>query len=169
MKNVVIIGVGEVVEQVPADLDTASSPLDLMTAAALQALSDAGDEKLKDNLDTIAVIRTTSDSGANLKSPLGDPDNYPRSVAHHLGINPEHAIYSHVSGHTPQALINQFSGEIRKGEKEAVLIVGAEAVANQKALKKSGIKADWRNDISGQMHDQGPDGYVTVDISQMYN
>ncbi len=169
MNNIVIVGVGEVVEQVPEDLETASSPLELMVAAALKALNDAGKQELKDVVDTIAVIRTTSDSGATLKSPFGDPDNYPRSVAHHLGINPENAIYSRVSGHTPQALINQFSAEIRKGEKEAVLIVGAEAVANQKALKKSGIKTDWRNDIAGQMHDQGPDGYVTVDISQMYN
>jgi len=169
MNNVVIVGVGEIVEQVPAALEKASSPLDLMVAAALKALGDTGKQEIKDAVDTIAVVRTTSDSGAALKSPFGDPDNYPRSVAHHLGINPENAIYSHVSGHTPQVLINQFSGDIRKGEKEAVLIVGAEAVANQKALKKAAIKTDWRNDITGQMHDQGPDGYVTLDISQMYN
>lgn len=169
MNNVVIVGIGEVVQQIPDDLETASSPLDLMVAAATQALGDTGSGNLKESLDTIAVVRTTSDSGASLKSPFGDPDNYPRSVAHHLGINPENAIYSHVSGHTPQVLINKFSGDIRKGNKEAVLIVGAEAVANQKALKRAGLKTDWRNDITGEMHDQGPDGYVTVDISQMYN
>lgn len=169
MHNVVIVGVGEIVEQVPENLEQTSSPPDLMVGAAKAALDNCGNEELKSTLDTIAVVRTTSDSGATLKSPFGDPDNYPRSVAHHIGADPEHAIYSNVSGHTPQALVNQFSSEIRKGLKDAVLIVGAEAVANQKALKKSKVKTNWRNDISGPMHDQGPDGYVTVHVSQMYN
>lgn len=169
MKNVVIVGVGEVVEQVKENLDTASSPLDLMLKASQRALDDSGVKGLKKALDTIAVIRTTSDSGAPLKSPFGDPANYPRSIAEAFGISPEHAIYSSVSGHTPQVLVSQFSGEIRRGEKDAVLIVCGEATANQKAMKKAKVKADWRNDISGPMDDRGADGYSLLDISQMYN
>ncbi len=169
MHNVVIVGVGEVVKQVPEDLEAAASPLDLMVAAAESALENSGSAKLKSAVDTIAVVRTTSDSAGTLKSPFGDPANYPRSVAHHLGADPQHAIYSNASGHTPQSLVNKFSDEIRKGLKEAVLIVGAEAVANQKALKKAKVKTNWRNDITGPLHDHGPDAYVTLHVSQMYN
>ena len=169
MNRVVIVGVGEVVEQVRADLESAASPLDLMVRAAEAALSDAGTSDCKTALDTIAVIRTTSDMAAQLKSPFGDPENYPVSVARRLGIAPDDAIYTIGGGHAPQALVNDFSDEIRTGKREAILLVGAEAVANQKALLNSGIKADWRNDISGMMHDQGADGYKTLDISQLYN
>ena len=169
MHNVVIVGVGEIVEQVPYALENAASPLDLMVAAAKSALSNSGADALNSALDTIAVVRTTSDSAASLKSPFGDPDNYPRSVAHHLGANPEHAYYSNASGHTPQSLVNKFSQEIRKGQKDAVLIVGAEAGANQKALKKHKVKANWRNNITGPLDDAGADAYVTLHVSQMYN
>jgi len=169
MHNVVIIGVGEVVEQVPENLDKAASPLDLMVAAAKSALENSGVKNLKSALDTIAVVRTTSESAGTLKSPFGDADNYPRSVAHHIGADPEHAYYSKLGGNTPQSLVNKFSKEIRKGQKEAVLIVGSEAVANQKALKKAKIKANWRNDITGSLDDAGADAYSTIHISQMYN
>lgn len=169
MKNVVIVGIGEVVEQVPKDLDLAASPLDLMVKASKKALDDAKAANIGKTLDTIAVIRTTSDSGGILKSPFGDPDNYPRSVAKHLGVSPETAVYSQASGHTPQALINHYATQISTGECEAVMIVGAEAVANQKALKRGKVKTNWRNDITGQLDDHGPDAYQSVDISQFYN
>ena len=39
MKKVVIVGVGELVQQVPEDLNAAFSPLDLMERAARMALS----------------------------------------------------------------------------------------------------------------------------------
>lgn len=169
MNNVVIVGVGEIVEPVAENLGSASSPLDLMVAAAQKAITDTNADTLKDTLDTLAVVRTTSDSSGSLKSPFGDPDNYPRSVAHHLGANPEDAFYSGASGHTPQALINEFSIDIQQGKRDAVLLVGGEAIANQKALKKAKIKADWSHSITGQLRDYGPDGYITLHVSQMHN
>ena len=42
MKKVVIVGVGELVQQVPEDLNTAFSPLDFMERAARMALKDTG-------------------------------------------------------------------------------------------------------------------------------
>ena len=75
MKNVVIVGVGELVQQVPEDLNTAFSPLDLMERAARMALKDTGAKSLASEIDTLAVVRTFSDSGAPLKSPFGDAVN----------------------------------------------------------------------------------------------
>lgn len=169
MKNIVIVGVGEVVEQVPDDLQTASSPLDLMVAASKKALGDTQGKNIGKTLDTIAVLRTTSDSGGTLKSPFGDPDNYPRSIAKHLGISPETAVYSQASGHTPQALVNSYATKIANDECGAVMIVAAEATANQKALKRAKVKTNWRNDVSGRLDDHGPDAYLSLDISQFYN
>jgi len=104
MKNVVIVGVGELVQQVPENLDEAYSPLDLMENAARLALEDTGASSLATQIDTLAVVRTFSDSGAPLKSPFGDPVNPPRSLASRLDINPEMAVYGELGGQTPQAL-----------------------------------------------------------------
>ena len=64
MRNIVLVGVGEVVEQVPDDLAHASSPADMMQRAALAALNDAGGKsgakKIASIIDTIAVVRTNS-------------------------------------------------------------------------------------------------------------
>ena len=90
MRNVVLVGIGEVVEQVPDDLTQVSSPADMMQRAAQEALKDAGGKTGAKNIasiiDTIAVVRTNSDSGAQLKSPFGDPDNYPQVIGGRLGI-----------------------------------------------------------------------------------
>lgn len=169
MENIVIVGVGEVVEQVPESLETASSPLDLMVAASKKALQNAHSAGITDELDTVAVVRTTSDSGGMLKSPFGDPENYPRSIAQQLGFSPKTAVYSPASGQSPQVLVNTYSTKISTGECEAVMIVAAEAVANQKALKRAKVKTNWRNDVSGQLENLGPDGFVTLDVSQLFN
>jgi len=75
MNNIILTGVGEVVEQVPNDLETASSPLDLMEHAVKRAFADSEAANLQNHINTIAVVRTFSESGAQLKSPFGDPVN----------------------------------------------------------------------------------------------
>lgn len=99
MINVIIVGVGEVTEAVPENLEQASSPLDLMEKACKAACQDTGRDDIKKAIDTLAVIRTFSDTTATLKSKFGDPVNVPRSVAKRLGVNPENAV-------TPRAADN---------------------------------------------------------------
>ena len=169
MRNVVIVGVGELVEAVPENLETASSPLDLIEKAAIAALSDTGVENVKDTIGTVAVVRTFSDSTLAKKSPFGDPENFPRSVSKRLGINPEHAIYSTVGGQSPQDLVNEFSTAISQGDRDVVLLVGAEALANQKALKRAKVKADWRDTAQGQVDDRPANVSDILDIEQINN
>ncbi len=170
MKNVVIVGVGELVQQVPEDLNTAFSPLDLMERAARMALKDTGAKSLASEIDTLAVVRTFSDSGAPLKSPFGDAVNPPRSIAKRLDIDPETAVYSELGGHTPQAFVNEFATKIASGLSSIVLLVGAEALANQKALRRAKYKADWSDDIDGQIDNRlGNSLTDTVDIEQVPN
>ena len=169
MNKVVIVGVGEVVEQVPSDLTTASSPLDLMEKAVRAALSDTGDAKTGGAIDTIAAVRTFSESGAQLKSPFGDPVNLPRSICQRTGISPEHAVYSCSGGQVPQQLVNEFADKISMGECSAVLLVGGEALANQKALKKAKIKADWSDDVDGPSERRHPEITNMFDIAHLQN
>ena len=170
MINVVIVGVGELVQQVPEDLNAAFSPLDLMERAARMALKDTGAKSLASEIDTLAVVRTFSDSGAPLKSPFGDAVNPPRSIAKRLDIDPETAVYSELGGHTPQAFVNEFATKIASGLSSIVLLVGAEALANQKALRRAKYKADWSDDIDGQIDNRlGNSLTDTVDIEQVPN
>ena len=169
MKRVVIVGVAEIVEQVPDNLETASSPLDLMEQAVRAALSDTGLEDVGAHLDTIATVRTFSESGAQLISPFGDPVNLPRAICKRADINPEHAVYSCSGGQVPQQLVNEFAELISTGERDAVLLVGGEALANQKALKKAKVKADWKDDTEGPSERRHPEITNMFDIGHLQN
>lgn len=169
MINVIIVGVGEVTEAVPENLEQASSPLDLMEKACIAACQDTGRDDIKKAIDTLAVIRTFSDTTATLKSKFGDPVNVPRSVAKRLGASPENAVYSKSGGQSPQDFVNEFSTKIVNGECEAVLIVGAEALANQKALMRAKVKADWSDNTDGPVDDRGADMSATLDAEQLNN
>jgi len=169
MKNVVIVGVGELVEAVPENLETASSPLDLLEKAAKIAFADTDAENIKHEIDTIAAVRTFSDSTPAQKSPFGDPENLPRSVCNRLNIDPQHAIYSSAGGQTPQQLVNEFSTDIAHGDRDVVLLVGVEALANQKALKRAKIKVDWSDDATGQVDDRPAKIADILDIEQVNN
>jgi acetyl-CoA C-acetyltransferase len=181
MEQVVIIGVGEVVEQVPSDLSQVSSPMDLMEKAAHNALVDAigdqGDESaagaLIEALDAIALVRTFSDSGGALKSPYGDPDSPPLALASRIGLHPKEAVYSSVGGQSPQQLVNEFSGKIASGAVSGVLIAGSEALANQKALRRAKAEADWseplKDDFGITVQDRRGKAGETLDYEQLAN
>jgi len=170
MNTVVIVGIGELVQHVPKNLKAALSPLDLMEKATRLALEDTGVNGLASKVDTLAVVRTFSDSGAPLKSPFGDPINPPRSIAKRLGVNPETAIYGELGGHTPQSFINEFSTKIASGFSEVVMLVGAEALANQKALRRAKMKVDWTDDTDGLVENRlGNSITNTIDIEQFPN
>ena len=164
-----MVGVGEVVQQVPEDLAKAASPADLMEEAAQKAIDDTGASNLAAVIDTIAVIRTNSDSGAQLKSPFGNPENYPRVVGNRLGLSPTEAVYSAAGGQAPQSLVNEFASKISRGESNVVLLVGAEAIANQKAMRRAKVKADWREDADGSLDNRPTEISDILDIGQMSN
>ena len=174
MAQPVIVGIGEIMQPVPEDLAQAQTPVSLMTQAAQKALADAGSdtadlEKIGAAIDTLAVVRCFSDSGAPLKSPFGDPENYPDAIAKRLGIDPQHAIYATSGGQTPQALVNEFARKITQGQHEVVLLVGGEALANQKALLKAGHTADWREPSTDPFEDRDAGIAETLDEGQFLN
>jgi len=129
----VLVGVGQVTERDP-DLDTASSPLDLMEQAALLATEDAdlSREKLA-HLDALVVMETFREYTRNP----------PESLAARLGAQQASAWLMCHGGNGPQFLVNYFSEEISKGNMRFVLLAGAEAMDTARRLTKSGNKPNW--------------------------
>lgn len=137
----VIIGVGE------ASLKTVArdwpSPRELAGAAIRQALADTGEaEAVAAAIDTIAAIRTFEDSGLSMGT--GSPDNVPEAFGAAAGINAARLIYADIGGQSPQAMVNELAGEIRRGETQVAIIVAAEANGTAKRARKAGVELDWK-------------------------
>ncbi len=137
----VIIGVGE------ASRKTVSgewpSPRELAGAAIKVALADTGQSPLvAAAIDTIAAIRTFEDSGVSLGT--GSPDNAPEAFGAAGGISAPRLIYADVGGQSPQAMLNELAGDIRRGTCEVAVLVAAEATGTAKRARKAGVTLDWR-------------------------
>lgn len=137
----VIVGAGE------ASRKTVSrewpSPRELAGAAIKAALADCGQgEAVAAAVDTIAAIRTFEDSGVSMGT--GSPDNVPEAFGAAGGISASRLIYADVGGQSPQAMVNELAGAIRRGEIEVAVIVGAEANGTAKRARKAGVELDWR-------------------------
>lgn len=147
----VLVGVAQFTDRTrpPAD---AGSPLDLLAAVGAAALVDSGGRLRGDGgiaLDTVAVIRLFADSSPAFASPFGNYPNLPKSLANRLGATPATVLYGPVGGNTPQMLINLMAERIARGEADAVLIAGAEALRTQANAVKSGVALDWSDDPGG--------------------
>lgn len=137
----VIIGVGEASRKtVPGEWP---SPRELAGAAIKMALADTGKAgAVAAAIDTIAAIRTFEDSGVSMGT--GSPDNVAEAFGTAGGISAARLIYADVGGQSPQAMVNELAGEIRRGETGLAIIVAAEATGTAKRARKAGVELDWR-------------------------
>ena len=138
-----IIGVGQVTEPVPTDLNKISSNADLAALASNAAMADAKNLSLAAHIDTIAFNRIFADSMPNYIAPFGGPTNLPRALAKRIDANPQRAVYPKVGGNTPQELVNTFAETLANGESKLVLLAGAEVSKNIRAALKQGVSLDW--------------------------
>jgi acetyl-CoA C-acetyltransferase len=137
----VIIGVGEASRKTVRG--EWPSPRELAGAAIRAALADTGQaDAVAAAIDTIAAIRTFEDSGVSMGT--GSPDNVPQAFGATGGVSTARLIYADVGGQSPQALVNELAGSIRRGETDVALIVGAEANGTAKRARKAGLELDWR-------------------------
>jgi acetyl-CoA C-acetyltransferase len=70
-------------------------------------------------------------------------------VAQRLGLNAARHIYSHRGGNMPQVLLNQFAESIARGEMNAVLLCGGEALRTQHGLERTGAAGVWNEEPGG--------------------
>lgn len=146
----VLVAAGQYVER-EASLN---SPMELAASAAKAALQDA---KLEDAsaIDTIAVVRLFSDSAPNWHTSFGRSNNPPQSIANRIEAKPAHCIYSEVSGTQPVSLLLEMCAAIARGEKSLAMIVGVEAIANQRYGDRNKLSADWSEELSEELDDRG--------------
>mgnify|MGYP000027917245 CR=1 FL=1 len=89
--------------------------------------------------DTIGVVGFTIDApgtAARLKPPrMSDP---PAALAQDLGASPRTAMYTHMGGNSPQALVNWASERIANGEADLVVLAGAEFLGSLMKTMTSG-------------------------------
>jgi acetyl-CoA C-acetyltransferase len=146
----VLVGAGQITQREP-DPAKAMSPMDLTAAAARAAAEDSGaDQALLEALDTIVLLRSFSDTSWRFKSPFGGPSNPPKSLANRLGAgNANRLIYTHPGGNMPQWSINRLSEMVTRGEVEAAMVIGGEALGTQKAAQRAGLDLNWNEDAGG--------------------
>ena len=154
----VLVGVGQVTQR-EADPRAALQPLDLMAAAARQAADDSGvGAHLLQALDNVTVIRLFADTSPRFACPFGGSSNPPASVAARIGATQaRQLVYTHPGGNMPQWCLNRLGEAIARGEIGAALVVGAEALATQKAAQRAKIALDWRGTPGGSHETWGVD------------
>jgi acetyl-CoA C-acetyltransferase len=118
----------------PADApDGAPEPLVMWEEMARAAAVDAGTPDALAALESIDVVYSQS----------WQYDDPTARLAERLGAAPARQHYSGIGGSVPQVLAATVAAEIGAGALDLGLIVGAEALATVRRLKKAGQKPQW--------------------------
>ncbi|MEH6403942.1 MAG: acetyl-CoA acetyltransferase [Sneathiella sp.] len=154
----ILVGCGQITQREP-DPKLALSPIELTANAAREASIDSGaGEALLNALDTIVVIRGFSDTSWRFVCPFGKYKNPPLSLANRLQTTPaKRLVYTHSGGNMPQWSVNRLFEMITRGEVEAALVCGGEALSTQKAAQRAKIDLDWSEDPGGSFDQWGVD------------
>lgn len=113
--------------------DGAPEPLDMWERVARAAAEDAGVPGAVESVDSLQVVYTQS---WNYDDPAA-------RLAERLRATPADAFYSGIGGTTPQVLVDKVGEAMLAGTSELALVVGAEALATRRQLKKAGGKPQW--------------------------
>jgi acetyl-CoA C-acetyltransferase len=100
---------------------------------ATAAAADAGVPDLLRQLDSVQIVYCQS----------WQYDEPVTRLCERIGASPRHSLYSGIGGTTPQVLVNDVAEAMLRGELDTALVVGAEALATKRALKKAGEKPAW--------------------------
>ncbi len=111
----------------------APHPLYQNIEVANDAVADCENAAIIDCIDELDVVRSLS----------WHYDNLPGSIATALGLKAGERKLSGMSGTSPQRFVCDAAEKILRGERRAVLVTGAEALATRKRAKKDGRRLDW--------------------------
>lgn len=152
----IIVGVGQFTEQLKSPSYKALSAPDIAAEASLSAIRDAASVgNLLPHIDAIFTTRTFEDSNPMRAQPFGKSNNFPRSVAQRVGINPKKAIWGQGGGDSPQKLVNEVCSRLATGEFRVVLVTGAENISTARWLQSEGKQADWSESVEGEVENRG--------------
>ncbi len=152
----VIVGVGQAAERIDDAYYRAMSGVELAAAGARAALDDCGADvaKVAALIDTVAGVRQFEISGP-AEPVLGKSNNYPRSVANRIGVDPARAILEVVGGQGPQHLINELAGQIAAGRSEVALVFGSDATSTTRYFAGEDNRPDFSETVDGSLEDRG--------------
>ena len=112
----------------------APEPLDMWERVARSAAADArANGDVLSGLDSIDVVFCQT----------WQYDDPPGRLCERLAVAPKRRHYSGIGGTTPQVLVQDAGARILAGETDLALVVGAEALATQRAYKKRGERASY--------------------------
>ena len=111
----------------------APEPLDMWHDVARRAADDAGVPGALAALESIDVVYSQS----------WQYDDAVRRLAERLGASPQRGRYSGIGGSVPHVLVTEVARDMAAGDLDLALVVGAEALATVRALKKAGEKPHW--------------------------
>jgi len=152
----IIVGVGQIVDHWQGDrVEDAPSPVSLMLSAMDKACRDTGSAGVSNHIETLAVIRSFSDSLPRPFDPFGKAKSLAASVAEASELEPDRLIYSTAGGEQPQSLVNELAQAISAGRTQAVMIVGGEATAALKMALKKRMTLNWSSDVESDVEDRG--------------
>ncbi len=103
------------------------------TATAATATTAAGGAGIVGSLESIDVVYSQS----------WQYDDAVSRLAERLGASPARRRYSGIGGSVPHVLATEVAREIRAGRLDLALLVGAEALATVRRLKKAGERPQW--------------------------
>lgn len=145
----VLVGCGDITD-ITTPAEEGRSPFELIAQAGHKALDDTSCVGIRNEIDTIAILRLFADSSPRFVSKLGTSVNPPRSVADRLGLDGVRHVYTYPGGNMPQYLVNHYAEEIAAGRSRAVMILGGEALRTQLAVERAGGNVSWAEDPGGK-------------------
>jgi acetyl-CoA C-acetyltransferase len=113
--------------------DGAPEPLEMWEEVARSAAEDAGAPGALAGLESLRVVYCQS----------WDYDDPAERLAARLGAAPADRRYSGIGGSMPQVLVSELAGAVLHDGLDLALVVGAEALATVRRLKKEGRKPAW--------------------------
>jgi acetyl-CoA C-acetyltransferase len=113
--------------------DGAPEPLDMWEDMARAAAADAGAPGALEELESIDIVYCQS----------WQYDDAVARLSERINAQPRRRRYSGIGGSVPQVLAAEAANDIAKGDLDLALIVGAEALATIRRLKKNGEKPQW--------------------------
>ncbi len=130
----VLVGAAQVVQRRDEHPDPrhARDPLELMLAAVTGAAHDSGAPGLLRHVGLVAVV-------AGLWS-WPDPG---RLIAERIGAGGARTLLTTFGGQSPQYLVADLAGRIRRGDLELALVCGGEANDTRDRLRRAGHERNW--------------------------
>ena len=145
----ILVGCGDITD-LTTPFERGRSPYELIAQAGQLALADTGAAGIAGAIDTVAMLRSYTDTSHRFATRLGTSRNPPKSIARRLGIEAGRYLYTWNGGNMPQYLVNLFAEAITRGEMRAALVVGGEALRTQYGVEHANLEVKWSEDPGGE-------------------